>query len=59
MNKKILLVLEDHRRMWGYLTVKSVTNSIEWTLGDTLRPEEVHNLIQDRPNLEVKIVEVT
>lgn len=53
MNKKVKLTL---KAVHGVYVVKQVTNSVEWTPGDTLRQPQVKQLLP-RPNLEIVVTE--
>jgi hypothetical protein len=58
MERKIILELEDQRLSHNIFKIKSVMNSIEWSIGQSLSPNEVELLLALRSNVEIKIVGV-
>ena len=57
---KIMLTLEDHR-IKGFekehFRIKKITNSIEWKIWQYLSETEVHDILSNRKDVEIIIIE--
>jgi len=57
---KITLVLEDHRIKLlekDHFKVKKVTNSIEWKIWQFLSEDKVKQILSDRKDVNIQIIE--